>query len=116
MPFKLEFSDFVLEKMNELQKEKPVIITGDFNTAHNEIDIANPKSNQKSTGFLPIERAWMDKFISHGWIDIFRHIHPEKAGVYLVEPVKSKREREKHRLETRLFFHQPKLITASKKN
>lgn len=82
VPFKLEFSDFVLEKINELQKKKPVIITGDFNTAHNEIDIANPKSNQKSTGFLPIERAWMDKFISQGWVDIYRHLHPEQAGAY----------------------------------
>jgi exodeoxyribonuclease-3 len=82
VPFKLEFSDFVLDKMNELEKKKPVIITGDFNTAHTEIDIANPKGNQKSTGFLPIERAWMDKFISQGWVDIFRHFHPEQTGAY----------------------------------
>ena len=82
VPFKLEFCDFVLDRINELKKKKPVIITGDFNTAHKEIDIANPKGNQKTTGFLPIERAWMDKFVSLGWVDIYRQLHPEQVGAY----------------------------------
>lgn len=82
VPFKLEFCDDVLTKMNELKKIKPIIITGDFNTAHTEIDLANPKTNKKTTGFLPVERAWMDKFIQEGYIDIFRHLNPDKVGAY----------------------------------
>lgn len=82
VPFKMEFCDDVLVKMNELKKKKPIIITGDFNTAHTEIDLANPKTNKKTTGFLPNERAWMDKFIQEGYIDIFRHLNPGKVGAY----------------------------------
>lgn len=82
VPFKLEFSDYVLMKMNELRKKKPIIVTGDFNTAHKEIDLANPKTNKNTTGFLPNERAWMDKFLSAGYIDIYRHLHPDQAGAY----------------------------------
>lgn len=82
VPFKLEFCDEVLARMEELKKIKPVIITGDFNTAHKEIDLANPKTNQKTTGFLPHERAWVDKFIAAGYIDIYRYLNPEKAGAY----------------------------------
>lgn len=82
VPFKLEFCDYVLDRINHLQKNRPVIITGDFNTAHTEIDLASPKTNQKTTGFLPIERAWMDKFMSQGWVDIYRHLHPDQKGAY----------------------------------
>lgn len=82
VPFKLAFSDLVLDKITELKKRKPVIITGDFNTAHTEIDLANPKSNKKNTGFLPEERAWMDKFIASGMVDIFRKLHPGETGRY----------------------------------
>ena len=82
VPFKLKFCDDILKIINKLQEKKPVVITGDFNTAHKEIDLANPKTNIKTTGFLPIERAWMDKFVSEGWIDIYRHLNPEKTGAY----------------------------------
>ena len=82
VPFKLQFCDDILKMINKLQEKKPVVITGDFNTAHKEIDLANPKTNIKTTGFLPIERAWMDKFTSQGWIDIYRHLNPEKTGAY----------------------------------
>ena len=82
VPFKLKFCDDILKIINKLQEKKPVVITGDFNTAHKEIDLANPKTNIKTTGFLPIERAWMDKFVSQGWIDIYRHLNPEKTGAY----------------------------------
>jgi exodeoxyribonuclease-3 len=51
------------------------------NTAHQEIDLARPKENQKISGFLPEERAWLDKIIAHGYIDTFRHFH-EEAGQY----------------------------------
>jgi exodeoxyribonuclease-3 len=82
VPYKMEFCDDILERINKLQEKKPVIITGDFNTAHKEIDLANPKTNNKTTGFLPLEREWMNKFISHGWVDIFRHLNPEQTGAY----------------------------------
>lgn len=82
VPFKMKFCDDILQIMNRLRKKKPVIITGDFNTAHQEIDLANPKTNQKTTGFLPIERAWMDKIVSQGWVDIYRHLHPKQEGAY----------------------------------
>ena len=82
VPYKMEFCEEILTKMNELEKIKPVIITGDFNTAHREIDLANPKTNKKTTGFLPVEREWMDRFVAHGWVDIFRTLNPDKAGAY----------------------------------
>jgi exodeoxyribonuclease-3 len=82
VPFKLTFCDDIMGKITKLQEKKPVIITGDFNTAHREIDLRNPKTNKKTTGFLPIERAWMDKFVAAGWIDIYRQLHPSQEGAY----------------------------------
>ncbi len=52
-----------------------VLISGDVNTAHKEIDLSNPKENEKISGFLPIERAWIDKLVSLGWVDTFRHFN-----------------------------------------
>jgi len=64
--------------LNELKKSHPkIILCGDYNIAHKEIDIHDPKGNKKSSGFLPEERAWMDQFFESGWIDAFRTIHPE---------------------------------------
>jgi exodeoxyribonuclease-3 len=76
--FKLKYSDTVLEKAKALQQEKkkPIILTGDFNTAHKEIDLARPKENEGNTGFLPEERAWIDKLVQNGFIDIFREFEP----------------------------------------
>ena len=54
-----------------------LVICGDVNTAHQEIDLARPKENSKISGFLPIEREWIDKFISHGYVDTFRHFNQE---------------------------------------
>jgi len=53
------------------------VICGDVNTAHQEIDLARPKENSKVSGFLPIEREWIDKFTSHGYVDTFRHFNEE---------------------------------------
>lgn len=62
----------------QLRKERPkLIVCGDWNIAHREIDIHDPKGNKKSSGFLPEERAWMDKFFAGNWIDSFREFHPE---------------------------------------
>jgi len=79
VPFKLEFYKELLDKCDALHKEgKNIIITGDFNTAHSEIDLKNPKQNEKNTGFLPEERAWIDTYLEHDFIDIFRKRYPEK--------------------------------------
>jgi len=78
VPFKLDFSDTMLERCEQLKKQgRKVIICGDINTAHKEIDLKNPKTNQKNTGFLPEERAWIDKFIDHGYVDTFREFNPD---------------------------------------
>jgi len=82
VPFKLAYSDaFVAYCDQQRAAGKRVIFCGDVNTSHNEIDIARPKDNQKKTGFLPIEREWMDKLVQqHGYIDTFRTLHPEKVA------------------------------------
>ncbi len=78
LKYKLDFYDAALEYFDFLRsKGKKLIITGDYNTAHKEIDLANPKANENRSGFLPIEREWIDKFISHGYIDTFRYFHKE---------------------------------------
>lgn len=76
--YKMEFYDAILDYCEEQKKKgKKLIISGDYNTAHKEIDLKNPKENEDRSGFLPIERAWLDKFISYGYIDTFRHYYPE---------------------------------------
>lgn len=84
VPYKLEYCREVADKALSLRqkKKKEVIITGDYNTAHQEIDLANPKTNQNTTGFLPIERQWMDEFKAQGFTDLFRHFTPEENGHY----------------------------------
>jgi len=83
LAYKLEFYDRFLDHCQILRSEgKKIIICGDVNTAHREIDLKNPKSNEKTSGFLPIEREWIDKLIEHGYIDTFRHIHGDKKDEY----------------------------------
>ena len=77
LKYKLEFYDKMLEKMDDLVKaDRNVIVCGDYNTAHKEIDLKNPKANEKDSGFLPIERAWLDKLVEHNYVDTFRHFDP----------------------------------------
>lgn len=80
--FKLEYSYEILKIANNLKTKKPVILTGDFNTAHHEIDLANPKTNIKNTGFLPIERKFLDELASHFFIDAFRYLKGNIQSVY----------------------------------
>lgn len=76
--YKMDFYDAALDCFDRYRDAgKNLIICGDYNTAHREIDIKNPKANEKNSGFLPIERAWIDKFISHGYTDTFRFLHPD---------------------------------------
>lgn len=76
--FKYEWLDEFFDYLKKLRKtKKKIILCGDYNIAHNEIDIHDPKGNKKSSGFLPEEREWMTKFLGSGWIDTFRLFHPE---------------------------------------
>jgi exodeoxyribonuclease-3 len=75
---KLEYMALFQEYVNTLKKELPnLVICGDYNICHKAIDIHNPVSNKNSSGFLPIERAWLDDFISQGFIDSFRHLNKQ---------------------------------------
>ncbi|MBI3883451.1 MAG: exodeoxyribonuclease III, partial [Sphingobacteriales bacterium] len=76
--FKYVWLDEFYTYLTELRKTHPkIILCGDYNIAHKEIDIHDPKGNKKSSGFLPEERAWMDNFLASGWIDTFRTFNPE---------------------------------------
>lgn len=83
LEYKLRFYDAFLTFIDKLKKKgKKVIFCGDINTAHTEIDLARPKANVENTGFLPIERAWIDEVIDHGYVDTFRHLYPNKVDSY----------------------------------
>jgi exodeoxyribonuclease-3 len=83
LKYKLEFYDEFLKYIEKLRKKgHKIIFCGDVNTAHEEIDLARPKENVKNTGFLPIERAWMDKIVKHGYVDTFRYFYPDKKDAY----------------------------------
>lgn len=77
LSFKLEFNKKVEDFINKFPKEK-TILCGDFNVAHQEIDIARPKDNRKNAGFTDVEREWMNRFLSKGWIDVFRKKYPDR--------------------------------------
>lgn len=75
--FKYQFLDDIFGYMQDLRRENStVIMSGDYNICHKPIDIHNPVSNKNSSGFLPEERAWIDKFTNTGFIDTFRHFNP----------------------------------------
>ncbi len=83
VPFKLAFYDAVLERALEFRKGGlGVVIAGDFNTAHREIDLKNWRSNQKTSGFLPEEREAFGRFLEGGFRDVFRDRHPDEPGHY----------------------------------
>jgi exodeoxyribonuclease-3 len=78
LQFKLDYYEEFLKFIKKIQKTgKKVIFCGDVNVAHQEIDLARPESNKKSVGFLPEERAFIDEYISAGFIDTFRDLHPQ---------------------------------------
>ena len=81
--YKMAFYERFLEYILELRKEgKSIIICGDVNTAHHPIDLARPKANEKTSGFLPMERAWQDKLLASGFVDTFRHVHGDVKERY----------------------------------
>ena len=77
MDYKLRFNNDLLNFTKDLAAKKSVVICGDFNVAHKEIDLTNPKQNEKNPGFAPEERAWMDQFLGAGFVDTFRMFHQE---------------------------------------
>jgi exodeoxyribonuclease-3 len=78
LKYKLEYYDSFLKFIEKLKKtNKNIVFCGDVNTAHSEIDLARPKENQKTSGFLPEERKWLDKVVEKGYVDSFRFLHPE---------------------------------------
>lgn len=83
LSYKLDFCDAILQKCDSFVKEgRDIVLCGDYNIAHTEIDLKNPKSNVKNPGFLPQEREWMSKFLSSGYSDVFREHHPDEEGHY----------------------------------
>jgi exodeoxyribonuclease-3 len=78
LDFKLNYMAEFQEYVNNLKKEIPnLVICGDFNICHTEIDIHNPKQNKNTSGFLPVEREWLGNFIDRGFIDSFRYLNKE---------------------------------------
>ncbi len=94
LAYKMEFCDAFLDYADALRKQgRKIVACGDFNTAHQDIDLARPKENSKVSGFLPEERAWMDKLVEHGYLDTFRMFNRE-PGQYTWWDLKSRaRER-----------------------
>ncbi len=83
LAYKMGYYEAFLKHAESLRKEgRKLVICGDVNTAHKEIDLNRPKENVGISGFLPEERAWMDKFIEKGYIDTFRHFHPDEPKRY----------------------------------
>jgi len=83
LKFKLDFYEAFQKRAEaELKKGKKVLMCGDINTAHHPIDLARPKENESISGFLPIEREWLDRFEEAGFQDTFRIYHPEEAEKY----------------------------------
>ncbi len=79
--FKLEFYSHLLDICDHLHRQgEKLVLCGDFNTAHNDIDLRHPRQNKNTSGFLPEERAWIDTYLSHGLVDVFRYLYPEKVA------------------------------------
>ncbi len=94
LSYKLAFFDAFTKIITDLQKKKPVIFCGDVNIAHTEVDLARPKENAKSIGFLPEERAKIDAIVKQGFCDVHRTLFPDTRDVYTWWDIKTRsRER-----------------------
>ena len=82
VPYKLDFYAALFERLEALRREGPVVVVGDYNTAHEPIDLARPASNTRTSGFLPEERAELTRWLDAGWVDTFRARHPGEPGHY----------------------------------
>lgn len=112
LAYKLEFYDEFLKFVDTLHKKyKNVIFCGDVNTAHEAIDLARPKENEENTGFLPVERAWLDEVVAHGWVDVFRHQNPNTRDVYTYWDMKTRARERNVGWRIDYFFISPELIS-----
>lgn len=82
LPFRLEWEERILTHLKGLDRIKPVVLCGDLNVAHQEIDLRNPKSNIGNSGFTDEERGKMTALLQEGFVDSFRYLYPEKEGSY----------------------------------
>ena len=82
LEYRMDWEEAFKKYLIELDKQKPVIICGDLNVAHTEIDLKNPKSNRKNAGFTDEERSKIDSLLNTGFTDTFRKIYPDKEGAY----------------------------------
>lgn len=110
LDFKLEFYDLFLEHLENLKKDHAVIATGDFNVAHEAIDLARPKENENSIGFLPEERAWVDELITSGFTDVWRNHFPNKKDVYSYWDQKSRARDRNVGWRIDYFFVTPEIL------
>lgn len=82
LDYRMTFEDAILEYVKNLDKTKPVVLCGDLNVAHEEIDLKNPKTNRKNAGFSDEERAKFSAFLDAGFIDSFRYFYPDLTDAY----------------------------------
>ncbi|MGN0161766.1 MAG: exodeoxyribonuclease III [Lachnospiraceae bacterium] len=82
LEYRMKWEDDFRAYLCGLQKNKPVIVTGDMNVAHKEIDLKNPKSNHKNAGFTDEERGKMTELLKAGFVDTFRYFYPDKTDIY----------------------------------
>ncbi len=82
LPYRMEWEDAMLGYLDKLKAKKPVIFCGDLNVAHQEIDLKNPKANQKNAGFTDEERGKLSRLLQHGYLDTFRYFYPDREQIY----------------------------------
>lgn len=115
LKYKLEFYEAFLKFILSLRKNgEHVIFCGDVNTAHTEIDLARPKENIENTGFLPIERAWLDKVVKNDFIDIYRHFYPNKKDAYTYWDQKTRARDRNVGWRIDYFFADKKIVSKIK--
>lgn len=116
LAYKFEYYKEFLKMIEKLRKQgKKVIFCGDINTAHAEIDLSRPKENEKNTGFLPEERAWLDKVVSKGWVDTWRFKNPNKRNKYSYWDMKTRARDRNVGWRIDYFFTSPDLSDSIKK-
>jgi exodeoxyribonuclease-3 len=116
LKYKLEFYEAFLKFILKLRKQgEHIIFCGDVNTAHHPIDLARPEANVENTGFLPIERAWLDKVEKNNFVDIFRKFYPTKVGAYTYWDQKTRARDRNVGWRLDYFFVDKKLVPKIKK-
>lgn len=82
LPYRMQWEDAFRDYLRKLDAHKPVIVTGDMNVAHEEIDLKNPKTNKKNAGFTQEEREKFTELLNAGFVDSFRYFYPDRTGAY----------------------------------